>query len=583
MILKKKSFWIISIIIVVLIGGGIYVSKKPTVVEYDTVVAEKGELIQEVSITGSVKPAEEVELAFERSGKLTYLPFQVGKEIKKGQTVASQSNADIAAQIKQARAGVDSAKAVLQKYEAVLSSEQVKLNEYKLGTRTEEIEIAETTVANAELSLINAKNNLTDVKNNAVSAIDEDYDSALSATASAVSVAENQLYTMTDLQEAHFSEYDNIGNIISDAKSVTVLALLGQDNTGRWTNYALSKLNGGAKNDVAVAQNNPTQSNIELALINMKDSLQKEKNALDKIQIKPAFTATQILNLSTAKTNISAELTSLAAKQQTITVQKTTNINNISTAESAITEAENALASAKSNLSLKQAGYTIEQISTQEAAVKQAEANVNSQKAQIKSSEANVLNYQAQIGKTVLKSPISGIITKVDAKLGEIVSANSTVIKVISKAKYQIEANVPEVDIANIKLSDIAVVTLDAYSSDKEFQATVIKIDPAETIIDNVPTYKVTFQFAEESELIKSGMTADLDILTEKKGSVISVPQRAILKQNGDKIVRILNEDGLEFTEVKVTTGLRGSNGNIEILKGVSVGDEVVISIKNGK
>ena len=71
--------------------------------------------------------------------------------------------------------------------------------------------------------------------------------------------------------------------------------------------------------------------------------------------------------------------------------------------------------------------------------------------------------------------------------------------------------------------------------------------------------------------------------VTEKKENVISVPQRAILKQNGDKIVRILNEDGLDFTEVKVRTGLRGSNGNVEILEGINEGDEIVISIKNGK
>ena len=287
--------------------------------------------------------------------------------------------------------------------------------------------------------------------------------------------------------------------------------------------------------------------------------------------------------INTEKTDIDSEITALTTKEQAIILQKATSESNIIAAQTTVNTKQSVITTAQNELTLSQAGYTSEQIAAQQAKVDQAQANVDSQLASIKSAQANVANYQAQIGKTYITSPIQGIVTKIDAKLGEIVAANSQVITVISEAKYQIEANVPEVDIANIKIDDIGIVTLDAYSSDKEFQATVIKIDPAETIIDNVPTYKVTFQFDEESDLIKSGMTADLDILTEKKENVISVPQRAILKQNGDKIVRILNEDGLDFTEVKVRTGLRGSNGNVEILEGINEGDEIVISIKNGK
>ncbi|MBU3935863.1 efflux RND transporter periplasmic adaptor subunit, partial [Patescibacteria group bacterium] len=282
------------------------------------------------------------------------------------------------------------------------------------------------------------------------------------------------------------------------------------------------------------------------------------------------------------KTNINAEISSLSAKEQALAVQKATNESAIFTAGASITTAQNTLATKKDELQITKSGYTPEQLAAQEAKVKQAEANAASQEAQIKYAEANVQNYQAQISKTTIHSPIVGIVTLVNTKLGEIVAANSNIIKIISEAKYQIEANVPEVDIADIKINDAAKVTLDAYSSDTEFGVKVILIDPAETIIDNVPTYKVTFEFSEENELIKPGMTADLDILTNKKASVISVPQRAILKKDNKKIVRILNTDGIDFKETEVKTGLRGSNGNIEILSGVNEGDKIVISIKNG-
>ena len=220
-------------------------------------------------------------------------------------------------------------------------------------------------------------------------------------------------------------------------------------------------------------------------------------------------------------------------------------------------------------------------LAAQQAQVKQAESTVAAQKAQVKYAQANVANYQAQAEKNSLRSPLNGLITKVDAKLGEIAAANLVIVKIISEAKYQIEANVAEVDVADIKIGDVAVITLDAYSTDKEFSAAVIKIDPAETIIDNVPTYKVTFEFAEENAAIKPGMTADLDITTAVKENVLIVPQRAVLKKNGDKIVRVLENDVL--TEKNVLTGLRGENGEIEIVSGLNEGETIVLSVKTTK
>ena len=56
--------------------------------------------------------------------------------------------------------------------------------------------------------------------------------------------------------------------------------------------------------------------------------------------------------------------------------------------------------------------------------------------------------------------------------------------------------------------------------------------------------------------------------------NVIAVPQRAIIRKNGDQFVRIADDES--FREVKVETGLRGSDGNIEIISGISEGDKVI-------
>jgi len=103
----------------------------------------------------------------------------------------------------------------------------------------------------------------------------------------------------------------------------------------------------------------------------------------------------------------------------------------------------------------------------------------------------------AQLNKTVLFSPMTGLVTKVDFEIGEIVSPNTPVIHMIFDNQYKIEVNVPEVEIAKIQPRNQATVTLDAYGESIDFNATVALIDPSETIIDGVPTYKTTLFFTQ--------------------------------------------------------------------------------------
>ena len=507
--LTKKKIIITAIIIIALIIIGAFIfsrgDKAPT---YEIGTVKLGTLVQKVSVTGSVKPAEEVELAFEKSGKIVSLPLKVGDKVKSGQIVASLAAADVYAQLLQASASLDSARATLLQYEAALDTQKAKLNEYVKGTKPEEIQVAETAVSNAAKEVVNAKTNLTNVQNKATADLNEDYNNALTALSSSITVAETALFSLTDIQMANFNGTDADSIIVQDRKATAVFDLLGAVNAGRYDKGALIGLKGGAKGAVLAAQANSAQTNIDTALTKTKNALQSLKNAFSAIPITMTMSAATVTTINTQKGYVDAEISTLTTKEQSIAVQKLTNQSAITTASASVTTAENTLKTAQDNLAVKKSGYTAEQIAAQSAQVKQAESTVAAQNAQVKYAQANVANYQAQAEKNVLRSPLNGLVTKVNAKLGEIAAANSVIIEIITEAKYQIEANVAEVDVADIKINDAAVVTLDAYSTDKEFVATVIKIDPAETIIDNVPTYKITFEFSEENAAIKPGMTA---------------------------------------------------------------------------
>lgn len=551
--LRRPIFFIPAALIILIIAAAIYFTRpKPQV--YEFIAAERGELLQEVSVTGRVKPAESVELAFETGGKISRVYASVGNSVRAGQIIAALENGELAAQLLGAQASLD--------------AEKAKLDEFESGTRPEEIRVAETKVANAKRSLDDAEAELLNVKNKTDVDLKKVYDDALTAVQKSVSVAKTSLITLTIIQYAHFSGSDEASNAVADAKAAAVKSLLGADGAGRFSQKSVSDLSGGAFGEVEKTVSDSSYANIDAAIIKTANALQRTRQALNAVPVSDVLTSTEKTDLTAEKSNISAEITNVSGKEKAIEVQIITNDKNITSAQADVNSAKNTLASAEDDLALKKAGTAPEKILAQKAVVDSARANVQ--------------KIQAQITKTVIRAPIGGVVIKQDAKAGEITAAGAVLISLISKNDFEIEANVPEVDVSKVKVEDGARVTLDAYGSDVLFEARVVSIEPAETVIEGVSTYKVILQFTQEDGRVRPGMTANIDISTDKRENVITVPARAIVTKNGEKFVRILsgktNKTGQPIVlEVKIETGLRGLGGNVEIVSGLNEEDRVIV------
>jgi RND family efflux transporter MFP subunit len=562
-------------------------------VQYDTVLANRANLTQEVSITGNVKAAQSVDLGFEVSGRVEKINVEVGDAVKSGDVLVVLNSDDLKAQMRQAQAGVQSAQAQQFQFQAALEAQQARLADLRTGTRPEQIQIAQTAVYNAQKSWDDSKANLDTVKSKAEVDLAGSLNDAVTELAKAANVGKTSLLTLTGIQVSDFNDYDQNSISLANAKGDAVAALLGTLGAGRWTTNSLGGLTGGAFNDASLAQLDPTPDKVEKAFTSILDGLRKAKVALETVPLTSVVTLDERASLDAEKSNVNNEIISVSAKQQAIESQKALSQNSVTTAENQESEAKNALASARDELALEQAGSTPEQIKGQEAQVRQAEANISSQKASIAQAQANVQAIQARMDKMELRAPIDGIVTRQETKVGEIVTLSptdtTTVVSLIGQGHFQIEANVAEVDIAKIKIGDPSRVTLDAYGSSVEFEATVTKIDPAETVIEGVPTYKTTFEFTQDDPRIRSGMTANIDIVTDKRENVVVVPQRAVIVNGADRTVRLLvtgpdpkdaSETVETLKEVPVQVGIRGTDGNVEILSGVNEGDKVVTFIK---
>lgn len=512
--IRKTKIWtgvvIAAVIIVILVmrGGG-------PAETYEFMTATRGELVQEVSVTGKVRAAQSVDLQFESSGRIALVNYKVGEKVLAGATIVSLENQDL-------QAAIISAKADLDRTVRNLNS----LNDSSISS-------------SLRVDLENAKINLDQVSKKA----DGDL-------ASKYSIAFN------DMREA-MTEIDTASVILEYIRKTYLEAKNPWDNNIKQRQADISF----RVQDVETAFPMINQPGlvITLALYGQMDlALQKLVGATQSLRDAFAYlqeqlqTNSYLVTSSTDRASINTEATSLASDLSALS----SAIRGI--ADQDILNSKN-IADAQAKLSTAQAAFpTYEDVLQKQAALSSA---------------------QSQLRKTLIPAPFSGLVAKIDATKGETVTSSKVIASVISDSGYQIEADITEIDISKIKIGDMARLTLDAYGPDVVFEARVSAIDPGETIIEGVTTYKTVLNFVNGDNRLRSNMTANVDIQTNKKDNVISVPQRAVITKNGDKFVRIKNGEIVQ--EVEVSTGLSGKDGFIEIVNGINEGDQVVTFIND--
>ncbi len=212
---------------------------------------------------------------------------------------------------------------------------------------------------------------------------------------------------------------------------------------------------------------------------------------------------------------------------------------------------------------------------TAESSLAQTLADVPVQVSRVEAAQASLLNLRYQLAKSTLVSPISGLVSRQEAKVGQAITAGASIVSVISP-DYVIETYVPEVSIPGILIGNAASVTFDAYGSSIVFPAKVAHIDPAETIRDGVSTYKVKLSFTIPDPRIRSGLTSNVSIETLRKTGTTLIPARAVLAEEGGSFVYVLV--GESKVKTAVTLGEKDSQGNVELLSGVSPSDLIVVN-----
>lgn len=357
---------------------------------------------------------------------------------------------------------------------------------------------------------------------------------ALAYAQKSVTVAKNSLMIMTDIQYNHFMAKLAAQDItIEQAKAKAAKSLLGAEVAGGWTSQALSTLNGGAYGQVQAAIDNPGSENIDTAVNAAFEALKDTRSLIDSIPLDTSITAAEKASIVAEKSYLSGEIITLSNAIQAISSQKVNNDATITTTN----------------------------------------AQIEASNASVQAIEANIQAIQTQISKTTLRALFNGQVDKNDAVVGALAVAGTPVIT-ISNNNLEIQVSIPESQIANIKVGNSADVTLDAFGNNQVFKASVVSIDTTTTMENGIAVYKARLKFEAENDQIKSGMTANVTIVSGTRENVVIVPNAAVIQKTGKYFVIIdKGTAGKENREVQI--GIKDDQ-NTEIISGLQAGEKVI-------
>ena len=219
--------------------------------------------------------------------------------------------------------------------------------------------------------------------------------------------------------------------------------------------------------------------------------------------------------------------------------------------------------------------------------------------------QAALAQAQDSLSKTVIRSPLTGVITQLNVEVGEravpgtLNNPAATIMVIADLSIIEAELEVNETDIVAVELNQSAVVNVDALP-DEPLEGIVTEIGTSaiqKQSSQEAKEFKVAIRLAHPSSALRPGLSCTADITTATRENVLTIPIQALvvrefavdstgnpikeeMETNGDPESReefegvfVVRERRVEFTPVK--TGI-SSETRLQILSGVEEGSEIV-------
>ncbi|MFA6995207.1 MAG: efflux RND transporter periplasmic adaptor subunit [Patescibacteria group bacterium] len=575
----RKVIWFV-VIILIGVGSWYYLTKSKNVstnIQTDTV---KEQNIQAtVLTTGQVVSQVNLNLSFQTSGVVKTLSVKSGDKVKAGDVLGTLNQ--------------DSIQAAVTSAQGTLAQARANYNKVVAGSSKEQINVSQKAVNAASVAYNNALKQLDIVKESTAAAINQ-AQNTLDDLESPMTQSDNKrsaiIVTLANQLAAVKSDLDEENKILNDSDLKDTFSVANSTSLSEFKN-ANSQVQGlltQANTSLATAQAYKSDTNIYQAINDATSVLNQNITALNA-----CYTALQnsIVSQKFSQSQLDAYKSTISSRLS----GENSGISLINSARQALTDALTLAKNAVENANLtatQQITSAQNQINSAQAALQQAQATLAQQSAKAQSTDiamaqAQILSAQgtvdaarANLNNTYLKAPVDGTITSVDTKIGQQVSALQEVVVLQDINSLHTESYVSEANIASLQIDQTVDYTFDALGPDNHFSGKILTIDPASTVISGVVDYLVKATLPNIPE-IKPGMTVNMTIEIASKNKVLAVPSSALIDQNNQSYIRIIdNTQTKNYHQVPVQIGLRADGGLVEIISGLSAGQEIVTYIK---
>lgn len=160
-----------------------------------------------------------------------------------------------------------------------------------------------------------------------------------------------------------------------------------------------------------------------------------------------------------------------------------------------------------------------------------ARAQAESARAAIRQRESVLASAEVDLGRTVIRSPVDGVVIKRSVSVGQTVAASLQAPELFIIARnlrdMQVEVSVDEADIGRVQPGQTASFTVDTYP-DLTHEGVVEQVRKSATNVQNVITYTAVVRFANPDGRLLPGMTANVRIATDRREDALKIPNAAL-------------------------------------------------------
>jgi len=223
---------------------------------------------------------------------------------------------------------------------------------------------------------------------------------------------------------------------------------------------------------------------------------------------------------------------------------------------------------------------------------KNLELSIRQKEIDLEQAKKKLNDLKEDLNDYYITAPFSGILSTLNIKKGDLIASNQIIGTIITNQKIS-NISLNEIDVAQVKVGQTAILTFDAFP-DLKIKGKVLEISTVGKEEQGVVSYDVKISLEKENKEIKPGMSVNAEIIVDRKENVLLVPNSAIKSDGMGKYVEVIKNYEIKrrnsFKPVAISqnliekryikTGISNDEFT-EILEGLNEGEVIIIRTLN--